>query len=359
MSYYNEKSAELRELLFELKSSSATFDELFARFEKERETIEQMAKERQIGFPVLAKAYEDFFELQDKQLIDFLQYKKNPAISASELVKEYARQRRTSDKSRKIAEYLVEYYESICPFLIDLKEEVPDITEEDRANFAEYTEEEREDSVTNFISKDEYRKLNVSERNQIALDRYWKRPKTKWQIGAMYERYIGYKYETSGYEVNYHGLLKGLEDLGRDIIASKGKELIVIQCKNWSKFRTIYEKHIFQFFGTVFQYTDENPDKKVRAIFYTSTVLSPLARRFAKALKIELQEETKMNKEYPCIKCNISQVDGTKIYHLPFDQQYDKVKVEPHKGEFYCSTVKEAEDAGFRRAFRYKGLKQK
>ena len=60
-----------------------------------------------------------------------------------------------------------------------------------------------------------------------------------------------------------------------------------------------------------------------------------------------------MHNGYPCIKCNIS-ADGTKIYHLPFDQQYDNVKIETHKGEFYCATVKEAEDAGFRRAFRHK-----
>jgi hypothetical protein len=33
---------------------------------------------------------------------------------------------------------------------------------------------------------------------------------------------------------------------------------------------------------------------------------------------------------------------------------YDKVKIEPHKGEFYCKTVKEAEAAGFRRAFKYR-----
>jgi hypothetical protein len=27
------------------------------------------------------------------------------------------------------------------------------------------------------------------------------------------------------------------------------------------------------------------------------------------------------------IKCNISKRSGEKIYHLPFDQQYDKVKI--------------------------------
>ncbi len=41
--------------------------------------------------------------------------------------------------------------------------------------------------------------------------------------------------------------------------------------------------------------------------------------------------------------------------HLPFDQQYDKAKI-VRPGEFYCSTVKEAEGAGFRRALRWRGI---
>lgn len=58
---------------------------------------------------------------------------------------------------------------------------------------------------------------------------------------------------------------------------------------------------------------------------------------------------------YPCIKCNVSRRDGTKIYHLPFDQQYDRTLIEEEKNECYVETVKEAEDLGFRRAFRWHG----
>lgn len=53
-----------------------------------------------------------------------------------------------------------------------------------------------------------------------------------------------------------------------------------------------------------------------------------------------------------------SRATKEKIYHLPFDQQYDKTKVEPARGEFYCRTVAEAEEAGYRRAFRYHGLRR-
>lgn len=366
MGYYDEIKKELSNLITAFNESSDLFDKKYDQLVeihktnlKNEEIIKQMAKERQIGFPTLAKAYEDFFTLQDKQMVDFLKYKDKPAIRAGEIVAEYAKLRRKAEKENKVLKYIIDNYESLFPSLIELKEEtVDDITDEDRALMSEYTEQELQDEVAHFLTKVEYRKLSTVEKNQLALDRYWKRPKSKWHIGKIYERYIGYLYEQQGYDVDYFGIAKGLEDLGRDIIAQKGNEFIVIQCKNWSKFKTIFEKHIFQFFGTVFQYKDENKNKNIKAIFYTTTKLSDLARRFANELNIKLIENDKIPTDYACIKCNISKIDGTKIYHLPFDQQYDNVKVETKKGEFYCATVKEAEEKGFRRAFRYKGIKK-
>ncbi|WP_439794691.1 sunset domain-containing protein [Turicimonas muris] len=44
---------------------------------------------------------------------------------------------------------------------------------------------------------------------------------------------------------------------------------------------------------------------------------------------------------------------GNKIYHLPFDQQYDKTRIDK-PGEYWVKTVKEAEKLGFRRAYRWK-----
>lgn len=366
MGYYDDIKKELQSLISRFGEARKNFDEQSAELRKQKdiiaenkEVVKQLAKERQIGFPTLAEAYDDFFELQDKNLADFLTQKDRPAVRASEVISEYAKLKRKAEKESKILKYIIDYYENIAPFLIDLKEEVIDITEEDREMMSEYTEEELQDEVTHYLTKEEYRKLSTAEKNQLALDRYWKRPKSKWHIGKIYERYVGYLYEKGGYDVEYVGIFKGFEDLGRDVIAEKGKDLIVIQCKNWSKFKTIYEKHIFQFFGTVFQYKDENRDRNVTAIFYTTTKLSDLARRFAKELNIKLVENDKIPTNYPCIKCNISRVDGTKIYHLPFDQQYDNTKVEKSRGEFYCSTVKEAGKNGFRRAFRYRGLQKK
>ncbi|OYO31097.1 hypothetical protein CD932_08160 [Janthinobacterium sp. PC23-8] len=60
-----------------------------------------------------------------------------------------------------------------------------------------------------------------------------------------------------------------------------------------------------------------------------------------------------MSKDYPLIKCNVN--GRNKIYHLPFDQQYDRVRISPARGELYVRTAQEAEKLGFRRAMRHFG----
>ena len=50
-----------------------------------------------------------------------------------------------------------------------------------------------------------------------------------------------------------------------------------------------------------------------------------------------------------------SKATKEKIYHLPFDQQYDKCSIKLGSGEFYAMTVKEAEEKGFRRAMKWRG----
>ncbi|MFH1189954.1 MAG: restriction endonuclease [Candidatus Omnitrophota bacterium] len=322
--------------------------------EKDSSLWKKSLLEKTSGFPSLITLIEEYERTKDVKLEMFLKTKSHPAFTSAEIVKGEAKRRRFAESESRKIKAIIEYYETIAPFLLDFKEEIAGIESED--SFRDYTEEERLDPAITYLAKEEFRKLPSVERNQMALDRFWSRPKSKWLIGRIYERYVGYLHEEMGYDVEYVGIFKGYEDLGRDLICRKGNDFIIIQCKYWSQFRTIYEKHIFQFFGTVFQYKDENPGHNTRAIFYTTTKLSDLARRFARELGIELQENCKFDQSYASIKCNISSVDKTKIYHLPFDQQYDKVKIEKNKGEFYCSTVKEAEAKGFRRAFRYKGM---
>ena len=79
-----------------------------------------------------------------------------------------------------------------------------------------------------------------------------------------------------------------------------------------------------------------------------------MAKEVAKALKINIKTE-KYSKNYPMIKCNVNPRTKEKIYHLTFDQQYDKIIIGNTPGEFYVKSVKQAVEKGFRRAFRYRG----
>lgn len=310
--------------------------------------------EKTSGFPTLFELIGQYDKMVDDAVAGRLLSKLRPAPHAAEEVKEQSRRRREAEKKQRITQEIIEFYENLEPSLIEYKnEEFGDIEK----ILEEWTEEEKADPVSFFVHKDEYRKLSETERNQLALERYWKRPHSNWHVGIMYERYVGYLYEKRGYQVNYQGAKEGKKDLGRDLIATKGNEIVVIQCKNWSKFKNIFENAIFQFFGTVFQYKHSNKGKKVVGAFYTTTSLSDIARNFAEELHIKLEENFKMDKSYPCIKCNISGSAKMRIYHLPFDQQYDNVVIEPHKGEFYCATTVEAEKMGFRRAWRWSGNK--
>lgn len=343
------RKEELERLIKEKESISK-------KVREQEEKLKELPKQYSQGFPLLAQAIEEYLNLYDGQYAKYLETKKHPALKSAEIVSYYSKIKNEAIKKAKIAEHQVIFYESVFPFLQELKEQVP--TEEDiEMLLSDYTEEEREDPVSKYLTKEEYRKLPTSEKNQMALDRYWdNRHKSLWSIGKIYESYIGFIYEQDGWEVEYFGIDKRYDDLGRDLIAIKDNVHHIVQCKNWSKYKTIYENHIFQLFGTTYSYAQKFKNAEVIPVFYTSTSLSETAKEFSRRLGIEVNEEVKLIR-YPCIKCNISNVTNEKIYHLPFDQQYDKTKINPKLGEMYCTTVNEAEQAGFRRAFKWRGTK--
>lgn len=250
----------------------------------------------------------------------------------------------------KQAEYQLKYLIEMFPSIEDLLDlefsALPDTNLEDLAD---------RDAAKDYLSKEEWNRLSDRERNQLALDRYIaSHKKSKWQIGRDYEEFIAYRYRKEGYKVDHFGAYMGLEDMGRDIIAIKGRSVHIVQCKYWSLSKTIHEKHINQLFGTAISYAIENeiPSQNVKAVFVTNTTLSKTAHKFAERLKVSVCEQLEMS-EFPRIKCNIGR-EGERIYHLPFDQQYDSAKIDK-PGEFYATTVKEAEQAGFRRAYKWYG----
>jgi hypothetical protein len=273
-------------------------------------------RERHAGFPSLMQAIALYEQKKDESTVRELRTKKRPARKAAEIVAEYARAKREAERQYNQSRAIIDYYEYVAPFLIDLREEQE--SAEPFEPSPDYSEEERSDGVTTFLAKDEFRRLPVAERNQLALTRFLqRRNKPKWLVGRLYERYIGYLYEKEGYHVVYHGIVEGREDLGRDLICRKDEECFIIQCKNWSQFKTIFEKHIFQFFGTTFQYKDSHRDLRTRGAFCTTTKVSDLSRRFANELEILLFENFPLDLNYPCIKCNISRANGERFIIFP------------------------------------------
>ena len=252
-------------------------------------------------------------------------------------------------KEAKIYEYNLKYLLNCFPNLAEYLDFDDDVNLKYQHN-----DNKDEDPISYYLSKEEYKSLSSVERNQLALDRYIEsHKKSKWQIGRDFELSVGYQYEKKGYKVEYTGETEGLADLGRDLIARKEQRVLIIQCKYWSAEKTIREKHIAQLFGTSICYQVDHPELTVIPLFISSTSLSDEAKSFADKLHVNFVEHF-LFKEFPRIKCNIGhdEFGNTKIYHLPMDQQYDSVKINK-PGECMVFTVKEAEEKGFRRAYRW------
>ena len=256
-------------------------------------------------------------------------------------------------EKNKDAQYQLAYLLQIFPNLADIIEcdfrELPTVHVDELSEY---------DSVRDYLTKEEYAMLSTTEKNQLALDRYMNsHKKTKLQIGRDYEQFIAYKYRQNGFAVDDFGTRMGLEDLGRDVIAKKDGETVIVQCKYWSTVKQIHENHITQLYGTKVCYALEHDldMESVVGTLVTNITLSDMAKAVAKRLGIRYFENQEMG-TYPCIKCNLGhgEYGQTKIYHLPFDQQYDVTKIEK-PGEFYAMTVAEAEAAGFRRTYKWFG----
>jgi hypothetical protein len=344
------------------------------QIKKSKSDIENIIEEKTKGFPWLADAIAQYqYEYIDLEVEEFLRNKLRPAASTADRYRELALEKREIKRNFIIARNFVKYYEALAPWLTEyVGDKIDDaliklsISDQDEA-------EAEEDPVYNILPKTEANEqLTDAERNQKALKLYWSNIKHRppWVKGMIYERYIGYIYEDKGYSVDYLGIEKGFDDEGIDLICKDFDKTLLIQCKNWSKY-PIHEKHINQLFGTTVKYFIEQysetfdcqfdlfpnllSENNIIPIIYSSGPLTEKAKRFAEVLNVKVYENFEMDINYPSIKCNISYDSNKKIYHLPFDQQYDTTKIDLSRGEFYAKTTKEAESKGFRRAWRWRG----
>jgi hypothetical protein len=296
--------------------------------------------------------------------IDFksLIKKSRPALTTAERVKEVNRKARQQKQLADTLRNQIDLYESLAPWLrefsqLTVEEIVSGLKESNNKDL-----ETDQNPAQKYLPKTEWESLTETDRLQRALDNYnhKNRKKSLWQVGIDFERYIGFLYEEQGFIVKFHGATKGVEDLGIDLICSNKTEIVIVQCKRLAAIKEIpvRENVIAQIYGaSVFYQLKNRISKKikVRTALITSYVLSDQAREFANHLGIEVQENVQIGR-YPTIKCNINPNTGEKIFHLPFDQQYDNIVIGDVDGECYVETVAEAISKGFRHAYRWGGV---
>lgn len=293
------------------------------------------------------------------ETIRYLKYKTRPAIKTEQIVRDLKKEYKTLCLKYKELEYKVDYIINAFPEIseyLDSDEDLISIGE----SFSYEELENNKDRRKDYLSEEEYRCLNDSEKSQLALDRYINgRSKTKWQIGRDYEMCCAFQLQKNGYKVELHGIKYQKNDLGRDLIASMdvgglfGFQVYIIQCKYWSKDRVIHENVIMQLFGSAYEYqlgegSTWNREVIPVLMIPPHSIVSDKAKLFATKLNVKIW--ILPYDDFPRIKCNIN--NGNKIYHLPFDQMYDRTEIKK-EGELYAYTVKEAESKGFRRAHKH------
>ncbi len=336
---------------------------------KINKSIEKIINDKTKSFPWVAKLISDYIDVLDERLANYLEMKIHPAKRSADLIREIKNEKRKLEYDFRTVRYTLDYYESLFPNLKEYSEDgLDELSNSFFKNNPIQDENEGEyEPAINLLSEEE-QLLSHTDRLQRALDNYFDYNRSRWEKGKKYERYVGYYYEKKGYSVNYHGIEKRLEDLGIDLICTKPDETLLIQCKYWNQW-LIREASINQLFGTSVKYAIEHYCKNQQIPFMfsdllsnynivpmiiTSSQLSDTAINFAQVLGIKVKDKFPFER-YPIIKCNINRQTGDKIYHLPFDQQYDNTVIEYDRGEFYATTIAEAEQKDFRRAYRWRG----
>lgn len=307
----------------------------------------------------LAAFVADADRAYDESVVRRLRDKSRPALIAAEQVAAARAERRQFKEQAKFLEYQLLALKEYFPFIEEYEEELLDESSPLQLDESDQDLIDEPDPVARLLSRQEYERLTSAERNQLALERYLNKPWGRAAVGRAYEHYIGHLMEQDGWFVEYHGINKKFADMGRDLICSRGDEVKIVQTKCWSRNKTIHEKHIFQLAGTTLHFELEEAQqglfkRQVSARFVTSTLLSPVARQAAEWLKVEVDEDRPLRKDFPMIKCNINQQTLERIYHLPFDQQYERTAVHSKLGECIVATAAEAEAKGFRRAWRHR-----
>lgn len=344
-------SEAMGQLQTDRKQMEDELNEKTASLCRERDAFDRLLRSNRI-VSGSAKLYAEWKTFEFDEARRSLVNKPRPALVAAEEVRRLKAKAKQAYEQCRTMEYkfeiLLSQFPELATYVDDEKSLSDALAYENMGTLVDDYDRRRD-----WLSKEEYLSMSDDERSQLSLDRYVQsKNKSDWQIGRDYELYCGYLYRKEGWKVEQQGITKKLKDLGRDIIAEKGFDIHVVQCKLWSQKKQIHENVICQLFGTTKMYEMEFTTffADIKPVFMTNISLSEEAEKFARHLGVIVRVEPMG--DFPRIKCNISSATHEKIYHLPFDQQYDRTKID-QPGEFYAWTIEEAVSKGFRRAKKF------
>ena len=103
-------------------------------------------------------------------------------------------------------------------------------------------------------------KKSTNDINHNTIYKKKKRKLTKQELkekGDLYERYVSNYFKNQGYISYEHGLEKGYQDKGIDLIVKKDKEYLFVQCKNWDSWK-LNKKNIVNYRTKIKNYMLEN-----------------------------------------------------------------------------------------------------
>ena len=221
--------------------------------------------------------------------------------------------------------------------------------------------QEKENRLTESIHalQERQRILSVSSstisEEQTALQAYFSAPKNKQQLELEFVRYVGFLQEQAGYTVQYFPQGRWKDDTHFHLSATYGNTCLLIHCKRWDRSAFIRESTIMQIHVGASDYAKKHPESNVIGVLYATCALSNAAAIAARRWEVEVRGDVPFSgpQSYPVIKCVKNQI-GEKVYYLPVDRNYDSVNVDFSAGDFYAYTAAEAEDSGFRYAYRWR-----
>ena len=138
--------------------------------------------QNQLSYPWVANMLADIQEEYDKLKIERVSKK---AVKSAEVIQQIRKEKRILKTELSLVKNQLRVYESLFPWLEEFKE--LDIS--DAVKYAADTayDEDYDVFLRKYLSPEEYSKLSLTEKNQLALDRYKARKKNDWEIGIEYK----------------------------------------------------------------------------------------------------------------------------------------------------------------------------